>query len=187
MLFDSWDALGRVLLVGTLAYVALVLVLRVSGKRTLAKMNAFDFVVTVALGSTLATTILSPSTALAEGVAALALLIGLQFLLTWLSVRTTWFERVVKSEPTLIFYRGRFLEDVLTQERVTTAEVRSAIRKAGTASLGDVDAVVLETDGTFTVIERLPEGGAHTALANVRGAEARSGIREGEMKGPAAR
>lgn len=187
MLFSSWETLVGVLVVGTLAYVALVLILRISGKRTLAKMNAFDFVVTVALGSTLATTILSPNTALAEGVAALALLIALQFVLTWLSVRTTWFERVVKSEPALVFYRGEFLEDALTAERVTTAEVRSAIRKSGTASLDDVDAVVLETDGTFTVIERLPEDGGHNALANVRGAEARPEIREGERKGPAAR
>ena len=187
MFFSSWDTLLGVLVVGTLAYVALVLILRISGKRTLAKMNAFDFVVTVALGSTLATTILSPNTALAEGVAALALLIGLQFVLTWLSVRTTWFERVVKSEPALIFYRGRFLEETLTEERVTTAEVRSAIRKSGVASLEDVDAVVLETDGTFTVIERLPDGETHSALANVSGAEARPGIREGETKGPAAR
>ena len=55
MFFDSWTALGRVLLVGTLAYVALVAILRISGKRTLTKLNAFDLVVTVALGSTLAT------------------------------------------------------------------------------------------------------------------------------------
>ena len=55
MFFDSWAGLGRVLVVGVLAYSALVLLLRISGKRTLTKMNAFDLVVTVALGSTLAT------------------------------------------------------------------------------------------------------------------------------------
>ena len=79
MFFDSWTGLGRVLLVGTLAYVALVLLLRISGKRTLTKLNAFDLVVTVALGSTLATVLLSKSVALAEGVVALALLVSLQY------------------------------------------------------------------------------------------------------------
>ena len=59
MLFDSWAGLGRVVLIGTLAYGALVLLLRISGKRTLSKLNAFDLVVTVALGSTLATVLLS--------------------------------------------------------------------------------------------------------------------------------
>ena len=75
------------LIVGTLAYAALILLLRASGNRTLSKMNAFDFVVTVALGSTLATMLLSADVALAEGVVALALLIGLQFVITWLSAR----------------------------------------------------------------------------------------------------
>lgn len=80
MVFDSWFGLLRVLVVGTIAYAALVLLLRVSGKRTLAKLNAFDLIVTVALGSTLATVLLSKSVALVEGLAAFALLAGLQYL-----------------------------------------------------------------------------------------------------------
>ncbi|MDP9439064.1 MAG: DUF421 domain-containing protein, partial [Actinomycetota bacterium] len=59
MVFDSWVGLFRVAAVGTAAYFALVLLLRISGKRTLSKINAFDLVVTVALGSTLATVLLS--------------------------------------------------------------------------------------------------------------------------------
>ena len=50
MFFESWSSLGRILAVGALAYMALVLLLRISGKRTLTKLNAFDLVVTVALG-----------------------------------------------------------------------------------------------------------------------------------------
>src|SRR5690606_23219959 len=76
--FDSWSGLVRVLVVGTLAYAGLVLLLRITGKRTLSKMNAFDLVVTVALGSTLATVLLSKDVALAEGLLALALLSFLQ-------------------------------------------------------------------------------------------------------------
>lgn len=88
MLFDTWQGPVRVLVVGTLAYVALVFFLRVSGKRTLTKMNAFGLVVTVALGSTLATITLSRSVALVEGVLAFALLLGLQLAVTWFSVRS---------------------------------------------------------------------------------------------------
>jgi uncharacterized membrane protein YcaP (DUF421 family) len=84
----------------------LVLLLRVSGKRTLTKMNAFDLVVTVALGSTLATVLLTKSVALAEGLTAFMLLIFLQFVLTWLSVRSRAVSRLVKSEPTLLAYQG---------------------------------------------------------------------------------
>jgi hypothetical protein len=67
MLFRSWSDVGRVLAMSLLVYPTLVLVLRVSGKRTLAKMNAFDLVVTVALGSTLATILLSADVSRVEG------------------------------------------------------------------------------------------------------------------------
>ena len=83
-----------------------LLLLRVSGKRTLTKMNAFDLVVTVALGSTLATVLLTKSVALAEGLTAFVLLIFLQFVLIWLSVRSRAVSRLVKSEPTLLAYQG---------------------------------------------------------------------------------
>lgn len=152
MFFNSWYALLRVLLVGTAAYVALVVMLRVSGKRTLAKMNAFDLVVTVALGSTLATVLLSRDVALAEGLLAFATLIGLQFAVAWLSVRSRWVQELVKSEPALLFFEGRYLDGALHRERVAREEVRAAVRAAGVASLDDVAAVVLETDGTFSVV-----------------------------------
>jgi hypothetical protein len=78
--FDSWYSVARVVTVGGLAYVAVVAVLRVSGKRTLAKLNAFDLVITVAFGSTLASISLSQDVALLEGAAAVALLAAAQFL-----------------------------------------------------------------------------------------------------------
>lgn len=87
MLFNGWDSILRTACLGVLAYVTLVLMLRLSGKRTLSKMNAFDFVATVALGSTLASTLLSKDASLAQGAAAFGVLILLQFVVTWLSVR----------------------------------------------------------------------------------------------------
>ena len=73
---------------GTLAYTALVVLLRTTGKPPLSKMNAFDLIVTVAHGLTLATVLLSKDVALAEGVLAFALLVHLQFAITWLSIRS---------------------------------------------------------------------------------------------------
>jgi uncharacterized membrane protein YcaP (DUF421 family) len=149
MFFDSWAGLGRVLVVGTLAYVALVAILRISGKRTLTKLNAFDLVVTVALGSTLATVLLSKSVALAEGVLAMALLVFLQFAITWLSVRSSRFQEMVKSEPTLVMHQGRFLDGAMRTQRITREEIMAALRSNGLADA----AVVLETDGTIAVIK----------------------------------
>lgn len=161
MFFDSWRDLGRIALVGVCAYVALVVMLRISGNRTLSKLNAFDFVVTVALGSTLATVLLSREVSLAEGVLALGLLIGLQFLVTWTSVRLPWVNQLVKSEPLMLFHRGRFLPQAMRRARIVEEEVVTALRMQGVARLEQAEAVVLETDGSLTVLHR-PEGPIET-------------------------
>ena len=152
MFFDSWQGLGRVLVVSLLAYPALVLLLRHSGKRTLSKMNAFDLVVTIALGSTFAAILLTKDVALAEGLLALFLLVSLQFMVAWLSVRFPAVQCLVKSEPTLLFHQGRMLDDALRAQRVLPAEVRAAIRSQGFSQMDEVEAVVLETDGRFSVL-----------------------------------
>jgi uncharacterized membrane protein YcaP (DUF421 family) len=100
MWFASWSDLVRLLAVGAAAYLTLVLVLRLAGKRTLAKLNAFDFVVTVALGSTLATILLNDQVSWADGATALTLLAGLQLLVAWRSSPVPRLRIVVTSEPT---------------------------------------------------------------------------------------
>ncbi|GAA3463626.1 DUF421 domain-containing protein [Saccharothrix longispora] len=159
MFFDSWTGLLRVVVVGVCAYAALVVLLRLSGKRTLAKMNAFDLVATVALGSTLATVLLTSDVALAEGVLALALLIGAQFAVAWTSVRVGRFRRAVKSTPALLVWQGRLRDRELREQRVSRSEVLQAVRSQGVGGLDRVAAVVLETDGSFSVIPASSAGG----------------------------
>lgn len=141
---------------GVCAYAALIALLRISGKRTLSQLNAFDFVVTVALGSTLATILLSSDVALVEGVTALALLIALQFAVTWTSARSSWIREGVRSSPTMIAYQGELLPDALKRQRVTAQEVQQVLRQNGVTSLDSVGAVVLETDGSFAVLKDAP-------------------------------
>lgn len=152
MFFDGWFGLLRVLIVGFLAYCALILFLRVSGKRTLSKLSAFDLVVTVALGSTLATVLLSKDVALAEGLLAFALLISLQYLIAWLNIRSSRFQQLVKSEPRLLYHNGQPLHAAMRAERVTLEEITATVRQQGHDSLENIAAVVLETDGSFSVV-----------------------------------
>ncbi len=171
MIFSSWAAIGRVLVIGPAAYVALILLLRASGKRTLTKLNVFDYLVTIALGSTLASVILNESISLAQGVAAFAVLVVLQYVITWLSVRWPAFERVVKAEPSLLLHNGQFLDRALKAQRVTRTEIQAALRAHGEAEAAGIAAVVLETDGSLTVVPkgeagagalRFRRGGDHT-------------------------
>lgn len=155
--FKSWESLGRTAITALLAYILLVFLLRVSGKRTLSKMNAFDFVVTIALGSTLATVILNNNVPLADGVLAFFLLIFFQLVITWLSARFKAISRLVKSQPSLLLYRGELLRDMMRSERIDEDEIYAIIREKGLASFKEVDAVVLETDGSLTVIKNVVE------------------------------
>ena len=164
--FDNWDTILRTIIAAVVAYAGLVLILRVSGKRTLAKLNAFDWVVSVALGSTLATILLSADVALAEGLLALSLLVGLQWVVARTSMHWPGFKRAIRSEPRLLLKDGKILESALHAERVTEADLKEAIRNKGFGDLADVAAVVLETDGSFSVISR-DKAGSRSALEGV--------------------
>jgi uncharacterized membrane protein YcaP (DUF421 family) len=180
ILFNGWDTVLRTLIIGVLAYIALVILLRVSGKRTLSKMNAFDWVVTVALGSTLASALLNSNVALVEAVVAFALLIGLQFLVTWSSVRAPWVRRLVTGEPQMLAYRGELLPDSMRAARVTEDEVRTALRDSGLAGLSAAEAVVLETDGSLTVVPASADTDARDgSLRDVTRLPAREGAKSG--------
>lgn len=152
MIFDDVSNLVRVLVLSVLAYPALIAILRISGKRTLAKMNAFDLVVTVALGSTLATILLSKDVSLVEGLLALLSLVALQYAIAGLSVRSAFVESLAKAEPTVLLLDGRIDEAALRRERVTRDEVKAALRAAGLGDFALAAAVVLETDGSLSVV-----------------------------------
>lgn len=166
MFFNGWEGIERTLIVGTLAYIGLILLLRISGKRTLSKMNAFDLVVTVALGSTLATILLSEKIALSEGLAAFFLLIALQYIIAWLSVRSKVLSDFIKSNPELLYYEGEFLWKVMKRERILEVEILQAARTNNVDSMDAIQAVVLETDGTFSIIKKT-DNDQRSTLSNV--------------------
>ena len=152
MLYDNLSGLLRVLVVAPLAYLWLIAVLRVSGKRTLAQLNAFDFIVTVALGSTLATVALSSSVAWTEGALALALLAALQLVLAWASVHVPGVRRAATSPPTVLLRDGTPDRAAMVRQRITEENLRQAVRSAGLGGLELAGAVVLESNGSLSVI-----------------------------------
>lgn len=167
MIFQDIAGLFHVFFSGILAYAILVTFLRFSGKRTLSKMNSFDFVVTIALGSTLAATILDTGIPVMEGVMAMGVLVGMQYLVTLACIRNKKINWWVTGEPTLLFYQGEFLNERLRETRVMKDEVLSEIRSAGHPNQEEVFAVVLETDGSLSVVKEGAAGRA-SALHGIR-------------------
>lgn len=158
MWFDSQSDVLRILLVGMSVYAVLVLLLRLSGKRTLSKLNAFDFVITIALGSTLATTLTDSRTSLVDGVVALWLLVVLQYVVAAASARLPWLRSAVSARPTLVLVDGEPRPEVMRRQRVSMEDLRQVVRGTGSGDLANVAAVVLESDGTLSVISRSQAG-----------------------------
>lgn len=136
-----------------LAYAAIILVLRLSGKRALSKLSAFDFIVTIALGSVLATVILSADVALLEGILAFTLLALLQWCVARLSVASRFIRDLTRSHPTLLVRDGVYLCRAMSEERITTDDIAAAVRQSRIGRLAEVGAVVLETDGSLSVLK----------------------------------
>jgi uncharacterized membrane protein YcaP (DUF421 family) len=96
------------------------------------------------------------------------LLVLYQFILTWVATRSSVVQLLIKAKPTLLFYKGQFKQKALKNERVAEGEVMAAIRSQGVGDMSTVDAVVLETDGSFSVIKSLENA---SALGDVQGFE----------------
>jgi uncharacterized membrane protein YcaP (DUF421 family) len=152
--FDGWEPVLRVAFIGVAGYLTLVLLLRLSGKRTMARMNTFDFVITVTLGAAFGRVLTTRDVGYLELVTAFAVLIGLQLLVSWLRVHVAAVGRVVDSAPTLLYYRGRFLNPAMRRERITGLELRTRVRQQGLGSFADVEAIVMEANGELAVIPR---------------------------------
>ena len=165
--FDNWESIWRTFIITIFAYVGLIVLLRISGKRTLSKMNAFDFIVTIALGSTLATVMLNKDVALVDGLLAFAMLIFLQYIITFLSIRRKKMNDLVKSTPCLLVFGGEMLPDAMMKERITEDEIMAFLREQNTPSLQEAGAVVLETDGSLTLLSSIT-GKNHGVLKGVR-------------------
>lgn len=168
MWFDSWSDILRILVLGSASYLTLVIVLRFSGKRTLSQLNAYDFIVTVAFGSTLATIFLNADVSLSEGAVALALLAALQLLLAWLSSRRERVRSMVTSQPVVLLTYGQLEREAMRRNRITESEIFQAMRSSGMADPEDVAAVVLETNGKLSVISS-SKFGSGAAMKGVRG------------------
>jgi uncharacterized membrane protein YcaP (DUF421 family) len=165
MLFDGWQDLLRMVVVGTGAYAILLGALRLTGHRVLSRLNAFDVTIAVAVGSLLANIVITNDVSLAEGALAIGLLVGLQLILARLG-RGRRLHKLLKGKPVLLLHKGGILKDRLREQGLTEAGVLFAARSKGIGDLEKIEAIVLETDGSLSVIER-SEQATLSALGDV--------------------
>lgn len=152
-----WNGAGplvRIFVVGILTYIGIIILIRNSGKRTLTTMNAYDFIITVAIGSTFGRVLTEKEISVSEAITAFVVLISLKYIVSYIDVRSKAFSRLITSQPTLLFHHGEFLSRNMRKERIMKKDLEDAVRKKQLSSFGEVEAIILEADGTFSVIRR---------------------------------
>lgn len=166
--FNVGDIFG-VLIAGTIAYIILIICIRLLGKRSTSKFNSIDWIVTVSVGSLFASTVLLKNISIFEGCIAIFFLLLLQYLTTKFILKFRWFRKVVKASPHLLLYKGEFIEHNLKKERVLKEEVYAQIRQNGLKSIKKIYAVVLETNSKISIIPNEDENETGHSLHDVLG------------------
>lgn len=130
----------------------MVVFVRLAGLRAFSKMSSYDFAVTVSFGSVLAATVLAPGTTLTQGIAAMAALFVVQWVIGYLRSRFDVVAAWSDNRPILLMRDGEVIEANLIRARVTMSDLRAKLREANVMHFSEVRAVVLETTGDVSVL-----------------------------------
>lgn len=166
-LFNDWAPVLRVLFIALTGYLTLLVLMRVNGQRTLAQMSSLDLVITVTMGSAFGRVLTARDVALVEVIAAFGALVALERLISEAWVRTPRIRRLLTDDPALLYLDGQVIERSMRRNRLREDDLLTALRQEGMGSLEDARAIVLESNGSFSVLsaEQFGSGDAVRDLA----------------------
>lgn len=144
-------------------YVILLVLIRVSGKRTMGQFTPFDMLLIVLLGSSVQNSLLGEDTSLGGGLLLAATLIACNWLVAFVTSRSDRAERLVEGVPVVLARDGELFRSVLKREMVSEDDFDEALRQNGQMTLTDVRIALLETNGTISVVKRDSDGGQSTS------------------------
>ncbi|WP_072881126.1 DUF421 domain-containing protein [Salegentibacter echinorum] len=150
--FDaSASSLLAILLSSIGIYISIILFTRLFGKRSFSKMSSFDFAMTVAVGSIIASTILSKSVSLIQGVTGLFFIYALQLIAAYFR-KYKAFQNLIDNTPLLLMDGKEVLYENLKKARVTESDLKGKLREANVIELKEIRAVIFETTGDISVL-----------------------------------
>lgn len=144
-------------------YVVVLLMVRLSGKRTVGQFTPFDLLVVVLLGTAVQNSLIGEDTSLLGGLILAATLLGLNWSVGKLSSRSRRFDEMVEGKPVILVRHGHLFRDELARQSLSEHDFAIARRSAGYAALGDIALAVLESSGEITFIRRKERAGGDDA------------------------
>ena len=136
-----------------IVYLALLLGLRLTGKRQVGQMTPFDFLLLLLLANAVQNAMTGPDTSLPGGLAAAATLLGVNMLVAWLARRNAKTEQFIEGTPTLLIRRGQILVPNLVREGITREDLLRSLREHGVETVEEVRSAILEVDGSVSVLK----------------------------------
>lgn len=137
-------------------YFALLVLIRLFGKRELAQLNPFDLVVLLTISNTVQNAIIGNDNSLVGGLIGVTTLLIVNFLVVRFMYGHEKLERLVEGDATVLVENGRVIKDRLDRELITLAELEAAAHRQGFDSLDDVQRAILEPGGTLAFLGRKP-------------------------------
>jgi uncharacterized membrane protein YcaP (DUF421 family) len=154
---DLWiptEPIGELLLRAAVVYFALLLLVRISGKRTVGQFTPFDLVVVMLISEATQNALVDGDASIGGALIVVATLIALNWLLGFVSARSKRIDRLVEGTPVLVARDGRIFEDALARQNVSVGDFREAMRSHGVPRDEEIRFAFLETNGEITVVSR---------------------------------
>jgi uncharacterized membrane protein YcaP (DUF421 family) len=150
-----WEYLVRACIV----YFVLLLMIRVSGKRSMGQFTSFDMLLIVLLGNAVQNALLGTDNSVTGGLILAATLIVLNWSVGYLAARSARAERVLEGEPVVLARDGHVFRDVLRRELVSRADFEKAMRENDCSEIDHVALAMLETNGHITIVHKAGQAG----------------------------
>jgi len=163
------DDILQILGSAVIIYILIIVYIRLLGKRSTSEFNNFDWIVTVSVGSILASTVILKDISVIEGGIGIFILMLLQFIVTKFMYKSKSIREVVKSTPQLLLFEGEFIEENMRRERILKPEIYAAIRQEGLKSINQIYAIVLETNSRISIIQNDNSDEFGFSLSDVQG------------------
>jgi uncharacterized membrane protein YcaP (DUF421 family) len=153
-MFELAEAAWSIVVRTALIYVALLVGLRLAGKRQLGQMTPFDLVVILLIANSVQNAMVGTDSSVTGGLIAAGVLLGLNYALAWSRERVPWLRQAVEGTPTLLINNGKFVTRNMRREGIDPEEMLTAIREHGFGDASDVKVAVLEVDGSISIVPK---------------------------------
>ncbi len=152
LFFSGWESLLRVILTTVMTYLLLLIILKSFGSRSVSSFSVYDLITTITIGSTISSILVFEEVTLINGIIAILLLLLIQLIISKLTTHWPNLANVISPSPKVVFLRGDFLEENMKKAHINKEEILAAIRSEAQTTSDKVYAVVLEVDGTLSVV-----------------------------------